>query len=84
MERSIFKNHIFRNLRPDSDSSQKSVYTNYFPFSKILTGSWSNMYKTFKIQGKLNLPSKKSIFALFDLLPMKILKKEEQFVYTFF
>ena len=34
MERSIFQNVFHKNLRPDSDSSQKSVYTRDITSSK--------------------------------------------------
>ena len=63
MERSIFQNSFFYILRPDSDSSRKSSYTNCPHFLNIPIGSWSNLQKTLKNKGKLNLPSKIEFFA---------------------
>ena len=53
-EKVNFQNHFFTNLKVDSDSSQKSVYTNYSSFLNIPTRSWSNTQKRPFFEGKLN------------------------------
>ena len=53
--RSNFQIHFFAVLIADSDSSQKSVYTNWSSFLKILMGTLSKMPKTFKNEGKFNM-----------------------------
>ena len=75
MERSIFQNDFYKNSMPDSDSSQKSVQRNCFPFFKIRTGSGSNMQKTLKSEGKFHLPSFLGVSRKFDRLPVRIKKK---------
>ena len=82
MERSIFQNDFFTYLRPDSSSSQKTVYTNCLHFFESLTGSQSNMQKKLDRKGKLNSPSFFKFFCKFDQLPVWIFKKGKQFVHV--
>ena len=83
-ENAIFKNGNFTILITDSDSSQKSVWRNCSPFFKILSRSSSKIQKYPFFEGKLNLPSIFMVFYIFNPLPVWILKKEEQFLYTLF
>ena len=71
-EKVNFQNHFFTNLKVDSDSSQKSVYTNYSSFLNIPTRSWSNTQKRPFFEGKLDLPSISKVFYLFDQLLIRI------------
>ena len=73
--RSIFQNWNFSILIADSGSSQKSSYTNYFHFSKILMGTWSKLQKTNKFEGKFNLPSFFMVFLDFGCVPVRIPKR---------
>ena len=73
--RSIFQTQYFKNLITDSDSSQKSMYTNYFYFFKILTRTLPKTEKTMKNQGKFQKVMKKGVFLNFEDVPIGILKK---------
>ena len=70
--RSIFQTHYFKNLITDSDSSQKSMYTNYFYFFKILTRTLPKTEKTMKNQGKFQKVMKKGVFLNFEDVPIGI------------
>ena len=82
IERSIFQNVFITYLRPDSSSSQKTVYTNCLHFFESLTGNQSNMQKKLDRKGKLNSPSFFKFFCKFDQLPVWIFKKGKQFVHV--
>ena len=84
MERSIFQNSFFYILRPDSDSSRKSSYTNCPHFFNIPIGSWSNLQKTLKNKGKLNLPSKIEFFAYLTNFLQDYQRKKGSFFTQFF
>ena len=73
--RSTFLIHNFPILIADSDSSQKSSYTNYFHFSKILMGTRSKLQKNNEFEGRFNLPSFSMVFVNFGCVPVRILIK---------
>ena len=71
----FFKLIFFAFLIPDSDFSWKSIYTNYFYFFNIPTGTWSKLRKTAISPTFLNLPQFFTVFSIFDNVPVRILKK---------
>ena len=81
-----FQNHISKNLRTDSSSSLKSVYTKYFSFFEIPSRNGSNQLKTTFSVGKLNLPSIWTFyfFCIFEPLRIEISENERHLVYTIF
>ena len=64
--RSNFQIHFFAILIADSDSSQKSVYTNCSSFFKIQMKTLSKIPKTSKKEGKFNLCYFLLVFSIFD------------------
>ena len=73
--RSFFQIRNFSIPIAHLDSSQKSSYTNYFHFFKILTGTHPKSRKTMEKEGKLNLPSILQVFCNFDYVPIGIWEK---------
>ena len=73
--KSTFQIHFFAILISDSDSSWKSVYTNWSYFFKILTGTLSKIEKTVKNWGKFKKVGEMAVFLNFDHVPVGILKK---------
>ena len=82
--RSIFKIHFFAILIADSDSSQKSVYTNYFSFLKILMGTLSKMQKTINNRPCWSYPLFWRFFAFLIMFLLEFLKKENSLCRHFF
>ena len=82
--RSIFKIHFFAILIADSDLSQKSVYTNYFSFLKILMGTLSKMQKTINNRPCWTYPLFWRFFAFLIMFLLEFLKKENSLCRHFF
>ena len=80
--KSIFQNHFSTFLRADSDSSQKSVLTNYFYFFFIPMGTWPKLPKTLQIWPFWTYPD----FQFYQYLPMFPLEfwKTKNSLYTQF
>ena len=79
---SIFQNIVFTFLKADSDSSWKSVYTNYFYFSKILMGTWSRLGKPFK-PDLFELTQIFQFYQYLTIFPLELWKSKSS-LYTHF
>ena len=82
--RSNFQIHFFVLLITDSDCSQKSVYTNYFSFLKILMGTLSKRQKTINNRPCWTYPLFWRFFAFLIMFLLEFLKKENSLCRHFF